>query len=279
MAILLALISSALWGSADFEGGRLSKKHAPIAVLGASQVISLIFGLAIVITTSSWHFKAFGNGGYFIPGMFAGLFGYVGLICLYTGLSIGRMGVVAPISALGAVIPLSYALIKGDSLSLITSIGVVLALAGAFCASGPEISQGLPLKPILLAVCAALCFGTAMTFMAVGSQTSALMTMVAMRLSTLFVTIVIVIRFKSTGGFSKAELPSLIFIGVADFIANLFLGMATTLGLVSIVMVLGSLYPIATAMLAFKFLHERLHKVQYLGVVLAITGVALISAF
>jgi len=239
----------------------------------------LIFGLAIVITTSSWHFKAFGNGGYFIPGMFAGLFGYVGLICLYTGLSIGRMGVVAPISALGAVIPLSYALIKGDSLSLITSIGVVLALAGAFCASGPEISQGLPLKPILLAVCAALCFGTAMTFMAVGSQTSALMTMVAMRLSTLFVTIVIVIRFKSTGGFSKAELPSLIFIGVADFIANLFLGMATTLGLVSIVMVLGSLYPIATAMLAFKFLHERLHKVQYLGVVLAITGVALISAF
>lgn len=279
MATLLALLSSLLWGSADFEGGRLSKKYAPIAVLGASQIISLIFGLIIVITTSSWHYQAFGSGGYFFPGAVAGILGYFGLISLYTGLSSGRMGVVAPISALGAVIPLSYALIKGDSLSLITSIGVVLALTGAFCASGPELSQGLPLKPILLAVCAALCFGSALIFISIGSQTSALMTMVAMRFSTLFVTIAIAISFKSTGGFTKVELPRLIYIGVADFCANLFLGIACNLGLVSIAMVLGSLYPIATVLLAFKFLHERLHKVQYLGVVLAVTGVALISAF
>ena len=81
------------------------------------------------------------------------------------------------------------------------------------------------------------------------------------------------------GGFTKKEYPSLIFIGVADFLANVLLGVACTKGLVSIAMVLGSLFPIATALLAFKFLRERLQRVQYIGIVLAVAGVALISAF
>ena len=67
--------------------------------------------------------------------------------------------------------------------------------------------------------------------------------------------------------------------GVADFLANLLLGIACTKGLVSVAMVLGSMYPIATALLAFRFLRERLHRVQYVGILLAVSGVALISAF
>ena len=67
--------------------------------------------------------------------------------------------------------------------------------------------------------------------------------------------------------------------GIADFLANLLLGVACSKGSVSVAMVLGSMYPIATALLAFRFLHERLHKVQYVGIALAVGGVALISAF
>jgi drug/metabolite transporter (DMT)-like permease len=279
MASLLALVSSLLWGSADFEGGRLSKKHAPIAVLGFSQIIGLLFGVSLVVVSGDWHAQAFGEGGYFIPGICAGFLGYFGLICLYAGLATGSMGVVSPISSLSAVIPLSYALLHGDSLSLVTSIGVVLALGGAFCASGPELSQGLPIRPLLLALGAAFGFGTALTFISIGSQSSALMTMVTMRAATFIVTMSIALRFRTTGGFSKSEYPSLIFIGVADFIANLLLGIACNNGSVSVAMVLGSMYPIATALLAFKFLKERLHKVQYVGMVFAVIGVALISAF
>ena len=62
------------------------------------------------------------------------------------------MGVVSPISGLSALIPVGYAFfVKGDRLSLILSIGAALAIVGAFLASGPEISQGLPLKPLFLA--------------------------------------------------------------------------------------------------------------------------------
>jgi drug/metabolite transporter (DMT)-like permease len=115
--------------------------------------------------------------------------------------------------------------------------------------------------------------------MAVGSQSSALMTMTMMRTTTLAIGLGIFTRYRHIGGLGKPELPILIFIGVADFAANLLLGVATTKGLVSLAMVLGSLYPIATALLAYKFLHERLHKVQYIGIAFAVVGVAIISAF
>jgi len=279
MASLLALFSSALWGTSDFFAGRLSKKHHPFAVLGFSQVIGLFVGLAIVLTTGNWHAEIFGFDGFLIPGILAGISGYIGLACLYEGLSTGRMGVVSPISSMSTVVPLVYALVNGDSLSSVTSVGVVIALIGVFCASGPELTQGLPLKPLLLALGAAAGFGLALTFIAVGSQSSALLTMVSMRAATFFVTTSLALRFKTTGGFHKSELPILIFIGAADFLANLLLGVACTKGLISVAMVFGSLYPIATAVLAYKFLNERLHRVQYIGICLAVIGVSIISAF
>jgi drug/metabolite transporter (DMT)-like permease len=280
MASLLALLSSALWGSADYHAGKLSKRFPAIAVLATSQAIGFITGLFLVIVSASWNAQALGSDGYLLAGALAGLCGYAGLISLYAALSTGRMGVVSPISSLGALIPLAYAIvIKGDQLSTIVSIGVVAALLGGFLASGPEVSQGLPLKPVLLALSAAVFFGLALVFMAIGSQSSALMTMTTMRATTLLIGIGIFIRFRHVGGLGKTELPILIFIGIADFAANLLLGVATTKGLVSLAMVLGSLYPIATALLAYKFLHERLHKVQYVGIIFAVIGVALISAF
>jgi drug/metabolite transporter (DMT)-like permease len=279
MASMLALLSSAMWGTADFFAGRLSKKHHPFAVLGFSQVFGLLVGIFIVVVSGSWQGKVFGFDGFLIPGALAGLFGYIGLACLYEGLSTGRMGVVSPISSLSTVIPLAYALITGDVLSLITAAGVLIALIGVFCASGPELSQGLPIKPLLLALGAAAGFGLALTFIAIGSQSSALLTMVSMRGATFFVTIALAIKFKTTGKFDKKAMPLLFFIGAADFVANLLLGIACTKGLVSVAMVFGSLYPIATALLAYRFLQERLHTVQYVGIVLAVAGVSIISAF
>lgn len=280
MAALLALISSGLWGTADYHAGNLSKKFPPTAVLAVTQIIGLIFGIFLATATDSWGATALGDNGYLLPGIMAGLCGYAGLICLYGALATGRMGVVSPISAMSGVVPVLYAVVFLDErLSALVSIGVIFALLGAFMASGPEVSQGLSLKPVLLALGAALGFGTALVFMAHGSKSSALMTMVAMRGATLFISIGILYRLKGVGGMGEAQIPLLIFIGIADFSANLILGIATTKGLVALAMVLGSLYPIMTALLAFKFLHERLHKVQYVGILSAVFGVAIIAAF
>jgi drug/metabolite transporter (DMT)-like permease len=277
MASLLALFSSILWGSADYLAGNLTKRFKAIAVTGASQAVGLITGVTLVVATGAYIAPNLSWNGYFLPAVGAGIAGFLGLISFYSGLSTGRMGVVSPISTLSAVIPLSFAFASGERPNMIQISGMGIALLGAFCASGPDIVKGLPIKPLLYGLGAALGFGIALAFMAQGSKTSSLMTMTSMRVVSVSICILLALRFRTVGGFGKSDLKILIVIGVTDFVANLLLGVATTKGLVSVAMVLGGLFPIVTSLLAFKFLNERLHKVQYLGILFAVAGVSVIS--
>ena len=277
MASLLALFSSLLWGTSDFYGGKLSKKHPALAVTAVSQAIGLVIGVIIVLVSTSWIKPDLSWDGYFLSGVMAGSLGFIGLVAFYSGLATGRMGVVAPISAMSVLIPITIAFINGEQPTSLQILGMSIALLGAVCASGPEIKGGLAVRPIILAVIAACGFGGAVTFIAKGSETSALMTMTTMRFTTFIVALFLFARFRSVGGLSRKDLPILILIGGADFAGNLLLGVATTKGLVSVAVVLGALYPIITALLAYKFLNEILHKIQYLGIAFAITGVAFIS--
>lgn len=277
MASLLALISSALWGSADFYGGKLAKRYPALAVTGISQSFGLLFGIIAIVLTSSFHAPSLSWSSYALPGIVAGIAGFLGLVFFYSGLATGRMGVVSPISSLGALVPLSVALIQGERPTSLQLAGMAIALLGAFCASGPEIKSGVPLKPLLLALGATCGFGVGLTFMAMGSRDSSLLTMTTMRVVSVSIAALVALRYRSLGGFSLRVVPLLIFVGVADFLANFTIGIATTKGLVSITMVLGSLFPIVTSVMAFRFLHERLHKVQYAGIFFAILGISLIS--
>lgn len=277
MASFLALFSSLLWGTADFFGGNLTKKYKAVAVTAVSQSFGLLFGILVIIFSSSWLTPNLSWNGYVIPGILAGLMGFGGLTAFYAGLATGRMGVVSPISSLSVLIPLAYAIFGGEQPSRTQIIGMAIALLGGFCASGPELRGGVSAKPLIFATIAAFGFGGAITFIARGSHVSPIMTMTTMRFTTFLIALALFAKFRSTGGFSKKDIPILIGIGGADFFGNLLLGVATTKGLVSLAVVLGSLFPIVTALLAFKFLHERLHKLQYLGIFFAISGVAILS--
>lgn len=281
MGSLVALLSSLLWGTADYLAGNLSKRYRALAVTGVSQFFGLIFGVSVIAIGTQ-----FGSpflrptlrwDGYFVAGAIAGVSGFIGLLAFYSGLATGRMGVVSPISSLSVLIPLTVAYIQGERATTLQTIGILVALLGAFLASGPEIKGGLPVKPLIFAVIAALGFGGALTFIAIGAKIDSMYTMTSMRVASVTICIVIALIFRTIGGFSVRLFPLLIFIGVADFLANFLLGVATTKGLVSIALVLGSLFPIVTALLAYKFLNERLHKVQYLGIVFAILGVCFIA--
>ena len=273
----LALLSSLMWGSADFLGGKLSKKFPPLAVTGASQGIGLFVGLIMLTTSAGWMRPNLSWNGYFISGLIAGIAGFVGLISYYAGLSTGKMGVVAPITSLSAVIPLLYGIVQGDQPSAFQICGMAIALIGCFLASGPEVKNGVTVKPLLLGALTAIMFGVALIFMARGSRVSSLLTMTSMRVETVFISLLIALSVRGVGGLGVKQLPMLAIIGSTDFLANYTLGVATTKGLVSVAMVLGSLFPVVTTLLACKFLHERLHKVQYLGVVFAVVGVCFIS--
>lgn len=277
MAALLALASSILWGSADFLGGTLSKRHRAFAVTGVSQIFGLLVGLAAVIATGAYIAPTLEFDGFFVSGAISGIAGLVGLISLYSGLATGRMGVVAPLAALSTLIPLGIAFIEGERVSAIQVVGMVIALAGAFMASGPEL-RGATIKPILLGLSAALFFGISLTFLWKGAEQNALLTMVSMRVASVTIVISVAIIVRNRGTFTRRDMPALIFVGSADFLANLTLGIATTQGLASVAFVLGSLFPIVTALLAFGIHKERLLRVQYLGIVAAVAGVATIAA-
>lgn len=281
MGSLIALLSSLLWGTADYLAGNLSKRYRALAVTGVSQFFGLLFGVSVIAIgtqfgspfirpTLQWD-------GYFVAGAIAGVSGFIGLLAFYSGLATGRMGVVSPISSLSVLIPLTVAYAQGERATTLQTIGITVALLGAFLASGPEIKGGLPVKPLIFAVIAAFGFGGALTFIAIGAKIDSMHTMTSMRVASVSICIVLALTFRTIGGFTAKLFPLLIFIGVADFLANFLLGVATTKGLVSIALVLGSLFPIVTALLAFKFLNERLHKVQYLGIFFAILGVSFIA--
>jgi drug/metabolite transporter (DMT)-like permease len=279
MAAILALFSSILWGSSDFIGGYLTKRHKAVAVTIGSQIFGLIFGIIIVIFSGHYLKPNLSWNGYLLPGIASSIFGFIGLVVFYKGLATGNMGVVSSIGSLGALIPVTVAIVHGERPSQFQTYGMAVALAGAFLASGPDVAKGLHIKPMLFGVAAMVNFGLALTCMAQGSKTSSLYTMTSMRVFSVAVGLFVAVLLRNFGKFQKSEYKFLALMGLGDFLANLFLGIATTKGLVSIAMVLGSLVPIATAVLAYKFLHERLHKVQYLGIILAISGVALTSFF
>ena len=135
MPAVLALLSSVMWGSADFLGGTLTRRAHAVAVVAASQVLSLVLVLPFALATG-----AFDDPTGYLPWAFAaGVIGMVSLVAFYAALATGTMGVVAPIAATGVVVPVAFGLIGGDRPHALQLVGVGLAIAGVVLASGPEI--------------------------------------------------------------------------------------------------------------------------------------------
>lgn len=277
MGILLALASSAMWGTADFLAGELSRRRAAIAVAGASQMVGLAFML-VALLLSGEYAAGVPLQDYVGWSILASLSGLSGLVVFYTALASGRMGVVSPIASLGVLVPLGVGLLRGESPSGLQNFGIVIAVVGVVLASGPEVSGKVGLRPVLLALLSALMFGLFAVFLANGSQASAVLTLTAQRTTSAVVILAIALVAGSIGGLQRRDLPRLTVIGVFDVGANLAFGIATTLGLLAVIAVLGSIYPVVTVILAWAVLRERLLPVQYVGVAATLVGVALIAA-
>jgi drug/metabolite transporter (DMT)-like permease len=262
-----------LWGSGDFLGGTLSRRLPPAAVVGWSQGVALLaFGVVAAATGA-----VAAEPGYWPWAVAAGTAGPLGLVAFYAALARGTMGIVAPIAALGVVVPVAAGLIAGERPAALQLVGVVVAVAGAVLASGPELRGGGGTGPVVLAALAGLCFGLALLFLAGGSEHDALMTLVGMRLTSVVALAALAVAARSVGGVRGPDLPALALVGVLDGAANLCYSVAATSGLLSLVAVLSSLYPAVTIVLARVVHGERLARVQQVGVGAALLGVALIA--
>jgi drug/metabolite transporter (DMT)-like permease len=270
---VLALASSVAWGTADFFAGVASRRRPAVAVVGWTQALALLVISVLVALrwgTVTWD-------GWPLWALAAGLSGMTGLICFYSALSAGTMGVVAPIAALGVVVPVALGVATGEAPSPWAWLGMLVAVVGVTLASGPELSGEVSARPVVLAGCAAVGFGLALFCLDRGARVSTLLTLWGMRVTSVTILVVVALLLRSAGGVTARELPALLAIGCGDLAANALFAVASSRGQVSVASVLGSLYPVVTTVLARVVLHERLRRVQQVGVVLAVGGAAVVA--
>jgi drug/metabolite transporter (DMT)-like permease len=127
------------------------------------------------------------------------------------------------------------------------------------------------------ALLAALAFGLFLVAIRYASRPDALYAVLATRAGSVAALLILGGIFRSRIRFSSADIPALVGVGVLDIGADVFFAFATRLGLLSVVAILSSLYPVATVLLARVVLQERMARLQQAGVVLALAGVGAIS--
>ena len=277
MTFLLALASSALWGTSDFLGGTASRRLSAWAVIGASEALVLLLLVPFAVVLGAWRAPL----GYLPWALAGGAVGVVALAAFYFALATGTMGVVAPIAATGVAVPVLVGLARGDTPSGVQLGGMVAAVCGVVLASGPEAGgrrDRAAVRPLLLALVAAGGFGAVIVFLALGAEYSIAMTLVTMRAETVLLLAVAVVLTRTTTGIGRADLPVLAAIGVGDAGANATYSLATQTGALSVVAVLSSLYPAVTVVLAREVHGERLRPVQSVGIAVVLGGILLIAS-
>lgn len=275
----LALASGLTWGTADFVGGLMSRRLPTAVVMVVSQGAGLILTSALVVALGEPRPEA----RFLVAGALGGLAGAIGLASLYRGLAIGRMSIVAPVAALSGAVPVIVGFLQGERPTTVQLSGMAVAGAGVLLAvrapEPPGASEARGTRGIGLALVAALFLGLFVTSLDAAGEASALWASLMVRVVSvpLFV-IAAIATARHARRPTGRELGILGGVGALDNGANVLFALAAREGLLTLVSVLGSLYPVATVLLARWFLHERLARWQVAGVVAAFFGVALIAA-
>jgi uncharacterized membrane protein len=214
-------------------------------------------------------------------GLLAGVGGGVGLALFYRALSVGTMSIVSPIAACGALVPFGLALATGDRPAAFVLVGAVAALAGAVVASAEEhrSEEAGRRQAALLAAAAAGALGLFVYFIGVAGQDGqTLSALFGARVGSLVVLTAWVVATRAPVRLDRSAIPAVAAIGLLDTAANGLFVLASARGYLSIVSVLGSLYPVATILAAHLVLGERISRAQRAGVALTLVGISLVAS-
>lgn len=280
MSAFLALISSLMWGTADFFGGFVSKKISTVKVLVLSYPAGFFFLLVYafmlpgVISKQSIYL-----------GIIAGVVGILAMGFLYVALAIGPMGVMSPVTAAAStMVPIVSGIFFGENLTWLAWLGIALAIIAVFLVSLETSANGSKLivsgKGLALAILSGLLIGTFLSIVGFSSEANGMWTLVIARATSSFVIIgffFLRIKEKLKTGYDSKMLALVLISGALDASANAVFVLAAYEGSVSINAVIASLYPAATVILAAAFLGEKLRLIQYFGISLAFIAAGILS--
>jgi len=272
--VIFGLAASLFWGSGDFNGGLASRRSNASSVVIAAYAIGFVLLVALALL---WK-EQFPSTIDIIWGGLAGLAGAIGLISFYSALSIGRMGIAAPVSAiLTASLPVLFSVFTAGLPTWLQLGGFILALIAIGLISRPERAKGRP-EGLGLAMLAGCGFGCFFILISRVNPISTFWPLAMARFTAvLFLLVVVLIRRQPTRP-KMSVAPFVVLAGVLDAIGNAFFVLATHNGRLDIAAVLSSLYPAATVILAALVLRERVTRIQGIGILVALIAVPMISA-
>lgn len=296
MGVLLAVMSAAIWGVADFVGGVSARRMAAAMVTVVSQAV----GLVLLAMVAALFVAGAPTSDDLVTGAVAGACGGAGLVVFYWAMSRGQISVVAPVSAvLSMLVPVTSGLVMGDRPPVAAYIGIALAFPAILMVSreptpteavasavtvssmdhlpaAPPALQRLGGLPVVASAMSGIGFGAFFTLLSTTSAASGLWPLVSSRGAAVVVAGIAAVAMGATTT-SRSGLRLAVLAGTADVIANSAFLLATRQGLLTVVAAVGGLYPASTVLLARTVLRERLAIHQLVGMVLAVVAVVLIA--
>jgi drug/metabolite transporter (DMT)-like permease len=276
LAFAFSLASAFSWGISDFLGGLTSRRVPVLGVLAVSQPAGLVL---IALTIAVFGADPISADDFAIAAL-AGAASLGGLWAFYAAMAMGTVSVVAPIASLGVVVPVAFGLARGDSPAAIQLVGLVPAIAGVVILGYEEHPEhaGVARRSIILAILAGIGFGIFFTGLDVASPDRPGWAVLAVRVGGVATVALALLISRPRLAAVSGSVAVLLTIGFFDVLANTLFAVASTKGVLPVVAVGGSMYPAFTIALAHGVLGERLARIQWAGVVLALLGVALIAA-
>lgn len=276
-APLLGLASAASWGAGDFCGG-LASRRAPllgVLTLGYAAGVGLIAGAALVTGEPAPGAAALGWA------VAAGLAGVVGLAALYRGLAVGRMALVAPVSAvLAAALPVVWGALREGAPSPARQAGFALALVGIWLVARTGLAE-VDRQGLLLGLVAGGGFGAFLILMHAGAEGGNFWPLAAARGTSCALVLAVALgRARLQGGAwvpPRSAVPLVVLTGALDGGGNALFVLASQAGRLDTAAVLSSLYPVSTVLLAAALLGERVSRPQGLGIAAVLAAIALIA--
>lgn len=278
LAVAYGLASAAVWGAGDFSGGFASKRGNVYTVVILSQVVGLFCLLLLALFLEG----ALPPARELLFGALAGVAGVVGLLGLYAGLARGRMGVVAPVTAvISAIIPVIVGIVIEGLPPVLVLLGFGLAVTAVWLLSGGGKANGIRGEELRLAFVAGLGFSLFFVFIDQISVGIVFWPLATARLASVSLLLFFILnRYWVNARWERPSgtiLPIIALSGILDSGGNYFFALATQSGRLDIAAVLASLYPASTVLLARLILKEKLGSRQWLGVMVALVALLLIA--
>jgi drug/metabolite transporter (DMT)-like permease len=266
---------SVAWGLGDFVGGVKARTLPALWVLATSQPVGLVVLAAAVAIRGDGP-----PGRAVLWACLAAVFGTTGLVSFYRGMAAGAISVVAPIAGAAAVVPIIWGLARGEHPSGIQELGFVLALGGVVAASWQRAPGRTRIAAgVGWAVLTLVAFGGYYVPMHAASRNDFLWASLVFRTTSTSLVLLAVLALRRRPRGIRPHLPALVAVGALDTGGNVLFALASQEhGLLSVVSVLASLYPVVTVLLARLTLGERVERTQEAGVVVTLAGVVLVSA-